>query len=68
MLLVTVELLTYVVNVHLYAQNSLFIAKNCNGFFFDVTLSTLFQVTKYMGLSGQVQPGRVQPILLREQY
>ena len=34
MLLVTVELLTYVVNVHLYAQNSLFIAKNCNGFFF----------------------------------
>ena len=30
--------------------------------------SPLFQVTMYMGLSGQVQPGRVQPILLREQY
>ena len=30
--------------------------------------SPLFQGTKYMGLSGQVQPCRVQPILLREQY
>ena len=29
---------------HVYAQNSLFIAENCNGFFWDITPSTDIRV------------------------